>query len=90
MTANFPPQIPGCDSHSLLFGIISLFDAGIYSRIDFPALGKSDHIISVSTDSQSNSKRDGPFHRIAYDYSKADWDGLHDHLRGIPSGTYLG
>ena len=23
-----------------------------------------------------------PFHCIAYDYSCADWDSLHDHLRG--------
>ena len=25
-----------------------------------------------------------PFHRIAYDYSRADWDGLLDHLRDVP------
>ena len=24
------------------------------------------------------------FHHIAYDYSRADWDGLHDHLRDVP------
>ena len=24
------------------------------------------------------------FHRIAYDYSRADWDGLCDHLRDVP------
>ena len=24
------------------------------------------------------------FHRTAYDYSCADWDGLHDHLRDVP------
>ena len=24
------------------------------------------------------------FHRIAYDYSRADWDGLHDHLKDVP------
>ena len=23
------------------------------------------------------------FHRIAYDYSRADWDGLRDHLRDV-------
>ena len=88
--ANVPTQIPGCHSHSLLFGFISLFDTSIYSGIDFPALGNSDIIMSVSVDSPSNSKRDGAFHRIAYEYSKSDWDGLHDHLRDIPSGTYLG
>ena len=25
-------------------------------------------------------------HRIAYDYSRADWDGLRDHLRDVPWG----
>ena len=24
-----------------------------------------------------------PFHHIAYDYSRADWDGLFDHLRDV-------
>ena len=27
---------------------------------------------------------DAPFHRIAYDYSRADWDGICDHLRDVP------
>ena len=30
-----------------------------------------------------NSKRDAPFHRIAYGYSPADSDGLRDHLRDV-------
>ena len=51
----------------------------------FPPLGNSDHIVvSVSIDFPSNSQRDAPFHRIAYDYSHADWDGLRDHLRDVP------
>ena len=25
-----------------------------------------------------------PFHSIAYDYSRADWDGIRDHLRHVP------
>ena len=32
----------------------------------------------------TNSQQDAPFHRIAYDYSCTDWDGLHDHLRDVP------
>ena len=31
-----------------------------------------------------NSKQDTPFHCVAYDYSRADWDGLRDHLRDVP------
>ena len=27
--------------------------------------------------------QDAPFHHIAYDYSHADWDGLHDYLRDV-------
>ena len=51
----------------------------------FPPLGNSDHVIvSVSIDFPTNSQRDAPFHRIAYDYSRADWDGLRDHLRDVP------
>ena len=50
-----------------------------------PPLGNSDHVIvSVSIDVPSNSQRDTLFHRIAYEYSCADWDGLCDHLRDIP------
>ena len=47
----------------------------------FPPLGNSDHVVvSVSIDFPSNSQRDAPFHRIVYDCSCADWNGLHDHL----------
>ena len=35
-------------------------------------------------DFPSNSKRDAPFHRIAYDCSRGDWERLRDHLRDIP------
>ena len=50
----------------------------------FPPLGKSDVFVSVSIDLPINSKQDTPFHCVAYDYSRADWDGLHDHLRDVP------
>ena len=83
---NFPTWIPGCDSHSP--ATLDLFissDANICSTMTFPPLGNSDHIVvSVSIDFPSNSQRDAPFHRIAYDYSRANWDGLCDHLRDVP------
>ena len=51
----------------------------------FPPLGNSDHVVvSVSIDFPLNSQQDAPFHCIAYDYSRADWDGLCDHLRDVP------
>ena len=30
-----------------------------------------------------NSQQDAPFHRIAYGYSRANWDGVRDYLRDI-------
>ena len=51
----------------------------------FPPLGNSDHVVvSVSIDFPTNSQQDAPFHRIAYYYSRADWDGVRDHLRDVP------
>ena len=51
----------------------------------FPPLEKSDHVVvSVSIDFPTNSKQDTPFDCMAYDYSRVDWDGLHDHLRDVP------
>ena len=51
----------------------------------FPPLGNSeDVVVSVSIDFPTNSQRDAPCHRIAYDYSRAAWDGLCDHLRDVP------
>ena len=41
-------------------------------------------VVSVSINFPSCSQRDAPFHRIAYEYSHADWDGLRDHLRDVP------
>ena len=50
----------------------------------FPPLGNSDHdVVSVFIDFLLNSQQDASFHHIAYDYSCADWDGLHDHLRDV-------
>ena len=79
---NFPIRMPGCDSHSPdLFYLFLTFDASICSAMALPPLGNSDHVVvSVSIDFPSNSQRDALFHHIAYDYSHADWDGLHDHL----------
>ena len=48
-------------------------------------MGNSDHVaVSVSIDFPSNSQWDAQFYRIAYEYSCADWDGLHDYLRDVP------
>ena len=41
----------------------------------FPPLGNSDHVVaSVSSDFPTDSQQDASFHRIAYGYSRSDWD----------------
>ena len=42
----------------------------------------SDHV-SVSTDFPANSKGDAPSYCTAYDYSRADWDGLCVNLKDV-------
>ena len=82
---NFPTQIPDCDYHSPVHLDFFLSpDASICSTMAFPPLGNSDHVFaSLSIDFPLTSQRDVLFHRIAYDCFRADWDGLHDHMRGV-------
>ena len=75
---NFPTRIPDCDFHSPALLDLFMF----YSS--FLSIGKSDHVVSVSIDFPSNSKRDSLLHCTDYDYSPADWDSLSDHLRDVP------
>ena len=82
---NFPTRIPDYDSHSpALLDLFLSSDANICCTMVFSPLGNSDHVVvSVSIDFPTNSQQDVPFHRIAYDYSRADSDGLRDHLRDV-------
>ena len=59
-------------------------DASICSKMAFPQLGHFYHVVvSVSIGFPSSSKRDALFHRITYDYSRTDWDGLCGYLRDV-------
>ena len=80
---NIPTRIPNCDFQSpALLDLFISSDASICSTMAFPPLGNSDHVaVSVSIDFPINSKLDTPFHRVAYDYSRADLDGF---LRDVP------
>ena len=71
---NFPTQIPDCDAHNpALLDLFLSCDASICFTMAFAPLGNSDHVVvSVSIDFPANPERDAPFHRIAYDYSRAD------------------
>ena len=80
---NFATLIPDCDSHSpTLLDLFISSDASICSTKAFLPLGNSDHVV-VSVSIDSNMQQDALFHRIAHDYSHADWDGLRDHLRDV-------
>ena len=83
---NFSTRIPDCDSHSpALLNFFLSSDANICSTMAFHPLGNSDHVAAlVSIDFPSNSQWDAPFHRIAYEYSHADWNSLCDLLRDVP------
>ena len=85
-TVNFPTRILDYDSCSpALFYLFISSDASTFSTICFFSTKSSNHVVvSVSIDFPTNSKPNAPFHRIAYDYSRADRNGLHDRLRDIP------
>ena len=56
-----------------LFWIFISIDASICFTMASPSLGNSDHVVvSVSINFLLNSKRDAPFHCVAYDYSHVD------------------
>ena len=73
---NFPTRVTDCDSHRpALLDFFLSSDASICSTMAFPPLGNSDHVVvSVSINFPTSLQRDAPFHRIAYDYSRADWE----------------
>ena len=83
---NFPSWNPDCDSHSpALLDSFHSSDATICFTMAFPPLENSYHVaISVSIDFPSYSQQHAPFHCIAYDHSRVDWDRLSDHLRDVP------
>ena len=83
---NFLTLIPECDSDSrALLDLFISSDASVWSTIAFLSMINSYYVVvSVSMNFPITSKQDDPIHRIASDYSCADWDSLHDHLRDIP------
>ena len=46
----------------------------------FPSV-RNHVFLSNSIEYPLNTQRDSPFHRIPDDYSRADWEGLREHLR---------
>ena len=67
-----------------LLDLLLSSDASICSTMAFLPMGNSDDVVvSTSIDFPSNSQQDPLFLCIAYDCSRADWDGLCDHLRDV-------
>ena len=83
---NFSIRIPDYAFHSpALLDLFLSSGASICSAMAFPPLGNPDHVVvSVCIDFPTNSQRHAPFHRIAYHYSRADWESLRHHLRDVP------
>ena len=82
----FPIRISDCDSHSPdLLDLFLSSATSICSAMAFSPLGNSDQVVvSVSIYFPIKSRQDALFHRVAYDYSHTDLDGLLDHLRDVP------
>ena len=57
------------------------------NMFEFKGFNIHHNIVSVSINFSSNSKQDASFYRMAYDYSRTDWDGLHDHLSYVSWGN---
>ena len=69
---NFPTQI--CDCKSLMPAFVLQWLSHHWEIL----------IMLLSQFPLTFQEQDAQFHRIAYDHSCADWDGLCDHLRDLP------
>ena len=79
---NFPTRISDGDSHSTV--LFDLFISTDSSPVAFSPLGNSDNsFISASIRFSSNSMKNAPFPKIAFDYYFADWYRLLDSVRSI-------
>ena len=72
---NFPTRIPDCDSHSP--ALFDLFLLTVVFVLQWLSLLWQILLMLLSQ---------FPLTIFHYDYSRADWDGLHDHLRNVPWG----
>ena len=83
---DFPTRIPDCVDHQpYLLDLFLCSNPDSCTVTSHPPLGRSDHIVvSVDVKFVVKSTNEHPYHRTVYSYSKADWDGLRDHLRDVP------
>ena len=83
---DFPTRIPDRDDHQpYLLDLFLCSNPDSCTVASHPPLGRSDHmVVSVDVKFVVKSTNEHPYHRTVYSYSKADWDGLRDHLRDVP------
>ena len=83
---DFPTRIPDRDDHQpYLLDLFRCSNPDFCTVASHPPLGKYNHmVVSIGVKFVVKSTNGDPYHRIVYSYSKADWDGLRDHLRGVP------
>ena len=75
---NFPFQIPAWDSHILTLELFLSFDTSICSA---PSIWNPLFSINFHSNSKGEGGGGDPSHCRAFDYTHADSDGFHDHLR---------
>ena len=81
---SFPALIHGCCSQSSSSGFISFFWHNYLFYNGVPSIGKS-WLCCLSFQCLSvKLKRDVTFYYIAYNYLRADWEGIYDHLWTVP------
>ena len=81
---SFPAVIRGCCSQSSSSGFISFFWHNYLFYNGFPSIGKSWLCCLSSQWLSVKLKRDVIFYCIAYNYLRADWEGIYDHLWTVP------
>ena len=80
---DFLTRIPYRDDHQpYLLDLFICSNPDSCTVASHPLVGNSDHmIVSADVKFVVKSRNEHPYHRTAYSYSKAEWDGLRDHLR---------
>ena len=88
---SFPTRVSNCDSHSpaLLEASIYLFLVRLVFFLQWLSIHWDILIMLLSQfpfplSIKFTTGISQPFHRIAYDYFRGDWDGLRDHLKDVP------
>ena len=83
---DFPSRISNRDDHQpYLLDLFLCFNPDSCTVASHPPLGKCDDtVVSIDVKFVVKSINEHPRHRTVYSYSKADWDGLRDHLRDVP------